>query len=104
MSKDWIQFRKDLEKEETDKVREMLKENNKARMAVKKHIMKDSQLSATALVSLVVSYNSNTPIQESEIVEELEIHGFLNDGKITEIAVKYINSEKVIKKLRELVE
>jgi len=104
MSQDWKKFRENIELEETEKVKSMLKENDNARLAIKKHLMKDSELSTTALVSLVVSYNSNTPIQESEIAEELNIHGYLTDGKITKKAVEYINSDKVMAKLKELVD
>jgi len=104
MADNWKEFRKDIETEETERVKKMLREDEKSRITIKKHILKDAEISTTALVSLVISYNNKTPITEQDIVEELNILGYMNGGKITESAVKYINSDKVIAKLKELVE
>jgi len=99
MEKDFRNFRS---QKEIDEQKKLLSDPIISK-TIKEHIVARSDLSASALVSLIMFANTGKEIDE-EVSKELSFFGYMSEGKITDKGTEYINSENTIDKLKQMIE
>lgn len=91
--KDYKKFLAESKKSMKEKHRDLLE----------KHIIKHSDLSDDALVSLVVLDNGES-ISEEKICKELDVFGFINEEGVTEQGKSFLSEKSTIERLKKIIE
>lgn len=80
----------------------LLNENPDLKKIINNHIMLQEGISDNALVSLIVYVNGNS--LNEDFVDEIKLFNYLDeDNKLTEEGKKFIESEEIINRLKEMV-
>ena len=76
----------------------------KYRSILETHVIKNSDLSENALVSLVVLHNGEC-IDDDKYLKELEVFGYVNEKyEVTESGISFLEQPETIKKLKKIIE
>jgi len=100
---DFSKFRREQEMAEEQKLRETIENDPQISKSIKRHIKRKEGLSPMALVSLIVSLEESSRDIPEDQLEELELLGYMADGKLTEEGESFVNSEETIERLKSLI-